>query len=204
MGFVYSAAMSDLQCPARVFVARHGEAEYESEHVLDHGGSLTVRGRAQARTLGERLSEERVARVFASTVSRAVQTAELAAAVLGVEVTVREGLAEFAVGEARGQEYGDGLFEPYFTDWLAGRPEARIPGGESGSEIAARVAAVLDAIADAHRGEAVLVVCHGGAILATLSVLAWRPGRTSAIQNCAVACLERDANGWRLTADLTL
>ena len=47
--------MSDLQCPARVFLARHGEAAYETELLMDHGGTLTARGRAQARELGEKL-----------------------------------------------------------------------------------------------------------------------------------------------------
>ena len=79
--------MSDLQCPARVFLARHGEAAYETALLMDHGGTLTARGRAQARELGERLRAEKIAHVYSSTISRAVQTAELAAAVLGVEVT---------------------------------------------------------------------------------------------------------------------
>ena len=41
--------MSDLQCPARVFVARHGEAAYESALLSDAGGWLTPLGRLQAR-----------------------------------------------------------------------------------------------------------------------------------------------------------
>ena len=84
--------MSDLQCPARIVLARHGEAEYESPLLHDHGGSLTLTGRAQARALGDRLRDERIAHVYTSSLARAVQTGELAAAVLGVEVTVREDL----------------------------------------------------------------------------------------------------------------
>ena len=42
--------MSSLQCPARVLVARHGEAEYETDLCSDDGGSLTAAGsRAGAR-----------------------------------------------------------------------------------------------------------------------------------------------------------
>ena len=61
--------------------------------------------------------------------------------------------------------------------WVAGDVDARAPGSESAVEIAARVRGVLDDIADQHRGEAVLVVSHGGAIVATLAVLAFTPGR---------------------------
>jgi phosphohistidine phosphatase SixA len=56
--------VSDLHCPARVLLARHGEAEYETPLLMNHGGSLTTAGRAQARELGERLREERIAHVY--------------------------------------------------------------------------------------------------------------------------------------------
>ena len=58
--------MSSLQCPARILVARHGEAEDETELVSDDGGSLTALGRRQALELGELLRGERVARVWCS------------------------------------------------------------------------------------------------------------------------------------------
>ena len=190
--------MSDLQCPARVFLARHGEAAYETELLMDHGGSLTARGRAQARELGEKLRAEKIAHVYSSTISRAVQTAELAAAVLGVAVTVREGLVELALGEAHGEPAGTGIFVSEMRAWVAGDVEARAPGSESAVEIAARVRAVLDDIADQHRGEAVLVVTHGGAIVATQAVLDFRPGRAWDFENCAYVELEGDSAGWRV------
>jgi 2,3-bisphosphoglycerate-dependent phosphoglycerate mutase len=189
--------MSDLQCPARVFFARHGETEYETELLMDHGGSLTKAGRAQARELGEKLRSERIVHVYSSTISRAVQTAELAAAVLGVDVTVREGLVELALGEAYGQPAGTGLFVREMKAWVAGDVEAKMPGSESAVEIAARVRRVLDDLADRHRGEAVLVVSHGGALVATLAVLDFEPGRSWDIANCAFAQLDGDADGWR-------
>ncbi len=189
--------MSDLQCPARVFLARHGEAAYETELLMDHGGSLTARGRAQARELGEKLRAEKIAHVYSSTISRAVQTAELAAAVLGVSVTVREGLVELALGEAYGRPAGTGTFVPELQAWVAGNVEAKTPGSESAVEIAARVRPVLDDIADQHRGESVLVVSHGGAIVATQAVLAFEPGRSWDLPNCSYVGLEGDADGWR-------
>jgi probable phosphoglycerate mutase len=32
--------MADLQCAARILVARHGEAAYESDLLHDHGGAI--------------------------------------------------------------------------------------------------------------------------------------------------------------------
>jgi 2,3-bisphosphoglycerate-dependent phosphoglycerate mutase len=57
---------------------------------------------------------------------------------------------------------------------------------------------VLDAIADAHRGEAVLVVAHGGVVVATQAVLAYQPGRPWDFPNCSYVGLEGDASGWRV------
>ncbi len=82
----------------------------------------------------------------------------------------------------------------------AGWPETSRPrrrAARARCEIAARVRAVLDDLADQHRGEAVLVVSHGGAIVATQAVLAFGPGRTWDLQNCAYVELEGDADGWR-------
>src|SRR5215210_1445857 len=99
--------------------------------LMDHGGSLTTAGRAQAGDLAERLRPARIAHVYSSTSSRAVQTAELAAAVLGVEVTVREDLVELALGEALGLEAGGGYFDEAMNAWLAGDVDAKAPGSES-------------------------------------------------------------------------
>ena len=189
--------MSDLQCPARVFLARHGEAAYETELLMDHGGTPDgERTGAGARAGGE-AAGEKIAHVYSSTISRAVQTAELAAAVLGVAVTVREGLVELALGEALGRAGRDRHLRPRDAGLGGGRRRGRAPGSESAVEIAARVRPVLDDIADQHRGEAVLVVSHGGAIVATQAVLAFAPGRTWDLPNCAYVELEGDADGWR-------
>jgi broad specificity phosphatase PhoE len=192
--------MTDLQCPARVFLARHGQTEYESLTMVNQGGSLTALGRAQARELGEKLRSERVAHVYSSSISRAVQTAELAAAVLGVEVTVREGLGEFAVGDAYGKPAGEGIFVEEMRRWVAGDVDATYPGSESAVAVVTRVRPVLDAIADQHRGEAVLVVSHGGVIVASQAVLDFQPGRPWDFPNGAYVELEGDASGWRVVS----
>jgi 2,3-bisphosphoglycerate-dependent phosphoglycerate mutase len=192
--------MSDLQCAARIILARHGEAEYEDEYLADRGGSLSALGRSQARELGQRLAGERVAGVVSSSLSRAVQTAELVAAELGADVVVREGLHEFLVGDHAGALAEAFPFDPVFEQWVAGDLEARIPGGESGVEVAQRVIAVLEDLVDTFRGETVLVVSHGGAIFTALQVLAPDPDRPIDLPHCATYLLEGDSDGWRVTA----
>lgn len=192
--------MSDLQCAARVFVARHGEAVYESELLSDAGGWLSPLGREQARALAERVALERISRVWTSDMARAVQTGEIVAAALGVDVVVRKGLREFGVGDAAGTTGDPDPFAETFAAWLDGDLAARIPGGESGEDVVERYTAVLDEIADAHRGESVLVVSHGGVMCMALSAvarnLALSHSRDLPMPNCGVVALEGDADGW--------
>lgn len=194
--------MSDLHCPARIIVARHGETEYERPEMGVAGGSLTALGRTQARDLGERVLGEKVAGVICSELSRAVQTAEIAAAVLGLPVTVREGLQEFAVGDYLGRMFDPVFFGSVLGSWLKGDLEPGVPGGETGRQVVERVMPVLDEVADQFRGETVLVVTHGGVILTLFGLLA--PGSPSApahdqdVPHAASYVFERDADGWRV------
>ncbi|NHN54720.1 histidine phosphatase family protein [Calidifontibacter sp. DB0510] len=194
--------MSDLQCPATIILARHGEAVYETDRWYDDGGTLTVLGRSQARALGERYAGRRVAHTYASTMARAVQTAELAAAVLGVAVTTRNALQEFTVGDFEGADRTTDPFAPIYAQWLAGDLQARVPGGESGLEVVTRLRTVLGDIADLHRGETVLVVSHGGILRLGIPAMARiAPGVVAAqLGNTATAVVDLDADGAVCTA----
>lgn len=192
--------MTALHCPATVLLARHGEAAYEATTWSDEGGSLTRAGRAQAAALADRLHGRRVAHVYCSTMARAVQTAELAAAKLGVAVTTRVGLQEFGVGGLAGVERDTDPFAVTFAQWLEGDLTVQVDRGESGEQVVARARAVLDDIADTHPGETVLVVAHGGVLtLAVHNLLMFEPGvKPRPFTNCAFAETELRGDGWRL------
>lgn len=193
--------MSDLHCPARVFVARHGEAEYAVAGVLtDDDGWLTERGERQAAQLAAELRDERLAAVYTSPLARAVRTGQIVAETLALPVRSLPGLREFRIGDLAGQP--PEAADAFMSTWLRGDPDALIPGGESGTVLFDRVRAALDEIADAHRGEAVLVVTHGGAMSYCLPRLAANGGPLRAapppLANCAVVAMEQDGDGWRL------
>ncbi|MEI2731518.1 MAG: histidine phosphatase family protein [Dermatophilaceae bacterium] len=197
--------MSDLQCPARVFVARHGQATYAVDDVVtDAGGTLTDLGRHQAADLAERLVPERIAVVYPSRLDRAVQTGAIVATRLGTPIEVLDGVHEFAAGSLEGHHWDEALRRGCYDAWLAGELDERWPGGESGREIVDRMRLALDAVADRHRGEAVLVVSHGGVMSLSLPLLAMdaagpRIARPP-LPNTAVVALSRDGDGWRLAA----
>ena len=192
-----------MHCPARIIVARHAEPAYERPEMGVAGGSLTHVGREEARALGERLRSERVAGVVSSELSRAVQTAEIAASVLGLPVQVRERLQEFALGDYLGRDYDAAVFHQVLGSWLKGDLEVGIPGGETGRQVVDRVLPVLDEMADQFRGETLLVVTHGGVILALFGLLApgspHAPAHEDDVPHAATYVFECDADGWRST-----
>ncbi len=185
----------------RVLVARHAAAEYESDLLSDEGGSLTVAGRAAALAFGDELEGEGIVHVCTSPLARAVQTAELAAAALVCGVTVREGLRELGVGAHAGAPPDPDPLGPTFEAWLAGDLDARVEGGESGTELAARVVAVLEEVAQRNAGDTVLVFSHGAAMGVGLPAIADNlphdVARTHQLPNLGVVELAADESGWR-------
>jgi 2,3-bisphosphoglycerate-dependent phosphoglycerate mutase len=195
--------VSDLQCPARVLVARHGEAMYADPSVLsDEGGWLTDLGKEQAGDLGERLRDERVAAVYTSRLSRAQETGEIVGDRLGLSPSTVDGVQEFAVGSLAGKPAAAPESREVFLTWIRGDLDRRWPGAETGKEVVARFVEAVDALADRHRGETVVLVSHGGvmtlAIPNTATNTPQELTRRADIPNCGVAELEVDADGWRL------
>jgi broad specificity phosphatase PhoE len=151
-------------------LVRHGESAGNLTRSLQgREDPLTDRGRRQAREVAAMLAERGDVRaLYASPLARAFESAQIVGEAVGLAPIPREGLAEINVGEAAGMP---------FDDWVARDPEQAQrfreegidfiwPGGESGRELATRVAAEADAIISAHRLEAgaVVVVSHGGAL----------------------------------------
>lgn len=193
--------MSDLHCAATVVVARHGEAEYETELLSDAGGSLTRRGREQARALADSLAQRNVAMIYTSSMARAVQTAEIVAARLGCHVLVRDELVELSVGNLAGQPDSPDAFEPVFARWRDGDLTAAVDGAENGEQSVQRVSGALEEVADLHRGETALVIAHSGVMSLVLPMLATNLPAAFAFErplgNTALVELAADADGWR-------
>jgi probable phosphoglycerate mutase len=194
--------VSDLHCPATLVVARHAEAGFVEDRFSDEGGSLTSVGRSQASALADSLAGRRIAAVYCSDVSRAVQTAEIVAARLGVAVTARKSLREVSVGALEGQEFDADQVGALSDRWCDGSLDACVEGGETGEEVVERHRAQLEEIADQHRGETVLVIGHQTALGIAIPTLAgnvtpvW--AREHQLENTESVELECDADGWVL------
>ena len=81
--------------------------------------------------------------------------------------------------------------------------EEQPPGGESFAAVRGRVAAVLDRLAEAHAGEDIVVVAHGGSIRAALAHVLDLSGYQAlafSIRNLGLTRLERHGADWRVAA----
>lgn len=192
--------MTELFCPATLLVTVAGEAEFEAGSSPDIGGCLTVTGRAQAVALGRSLIARKVALIYTSPMARAVQTAEIAAAVLGCGVRVRSGLAELSDGSLAGAPADTPALREVRRRWQRGDLRVGAPGGDTGLAVVQRTSTVLEQVADEHRGETVLLVGHEGSLglamprLATnLATDPWFPGRR--LESTEIVELSADAAG---------
>ncbi len=167
----YGADMSDLQCPVRALVTRPAEPTLPAPGGHWDSSELTDLGRRQAAALAETLAEQRVAAVYTSILTRAVQTGALIAETLRVGAAAVNGLQPF-------------------------RPDA-----EREPDVVSRCHEAIGALADLHRGETIVVVSHGSVMSLALPWLAEGTAnhiRYSRPPRCVPAELTVDGDGWRL------
>lgn len=159
----------------RVLLVRHGATQLTAEDRFagEVGVDLSDEGRDQASKLAERLASEPIQAVYASPLSRTLETAQILAAPHGLPVVDRDGLREISHGRWEGltrreveQRYAE-EYAAWQTDPFTFAPA----GGESGVSVLARSLPVLREIVVAHREQTVLVVSHKATIRLLLSSL---------------------------------
>ena len=163
----------------RILLARHGETEWNRVGRWQGQADppLNETGRQQARVLAVQLGGDGIAAVYSSDLRRARETAAIVAERLGLPVTEERALREIDVGSWSGltrDEVRD-RYPEGFARWLAGEIGH---DGETREQLADRVVAAVERIANAHSDEHVLVVTHGGAIRALRRHAAGDPGES--------------------------
>ena len=163
----------------RIVLVRHGESLAQQRRIVGgHSGcrGLSDRGRAQVEALRDRLADSGelagATALYSSVMARAAETADILAPALdGLAVRRDCDFCESHPGEGAGldiEEYNRRW--PFPASWT---PDSRRdPGGESFREMSERVGRALDTLIERHRGETVVVACHGGVVVH--SRLRWR------------------------------
>lgn len=164
-----------MPTPARLWLVRHGQTDWNIQgRIQGHTPTdLNDHGRAQARHLAEYFRSRPYAAVYTSDLPRARSTAQIIAGALGLLAKPTAELRERKLGEyegktseeirilrARAAHGAPGSGD--LADWTG------VPGVESDDEVWARTLAILDEISQAHPGQNVLVVTHGGVLARVL------------------------------------
>ncbi len=192
--------------PRRLLLARHGTTDWNARHVWQGHRDIPLNdlGRAQARTLAERLAAEQIDALWTSDLSRATETAEIVGARIGLDPCVTAGLREIDVGAWEGLSFADvERTEPETVAALARGED--LPRGGTGERIAEfqnRVVAALDEAAATAPNGTLLLVVHGGLIKALVAYLLEIPtrniGRLTAGQNASLSEIRFSAAGPQL------
>jgi probable phosphoglycerate mutase len=107
--------------------------------------------------------------LYASAYPRAIETAEILAPVLGLDVKVEPGFGEHDPGpECDGLTFEEFVRRHGRPDWESDPHAVTFPGGETVATFQHRVGAALRATVDQHTGSTVVVACHGGVIDAVI------------------------------------
>jgi broad specificity phosphatase PhoE len=153
---------------------RHGESEWNREGVIQgfQDCDLSDLGREQGERLRERLDKEQFDRAFASSATRAVQTAEIAVGHRMAVETVAD-LREINLGDWEGQKAADlkRRLPRETTMWFHEPSKVRIPGAETLKAFRTRVARAIEKIRADNPDAGVLVFVHGGVICTYLTSL---------------------------------
>ncbi|MBN1285715.1 MAG: histidine phosphatase family protein [Anaerolineae bacterium] len=161
-----------------VYLVRHGETD---GNVLRRWAGqnldpLNPAGRQQAQRAAARLAHENIDVLYSSDSVRTMQTAQVVAAVTGLEIRPDARLRELDIGVWQGHTTheietldGENLAR-FWADPFHNPP----PGGETFYDQINRVEAAFNEITAAHLGARIAIVTHGGSIVSLLSILKGR------------------------------
>ena len=149
----------------RIILVRHGQTEWNRVERFRGRADVPLNesGLAQAEATGKRVASEwQPVAVYTSPLSRSVKTAESIAKHYDLKVKIHPGLADIDYGEWQGlspEEAGQRWPEE-IDAWYNHPHLARIPGGETLSDLRARLMQTVNELATRHTGETIVLVGH--------------------------------------------
>jgi broad specificity phosphatase PhoE len=149
--------------PTVTALLRHGQTpmSVQKRYAGRTDAPLTEVGVQQAAAAAKRLASAGLGVIVASPLLRTVQTAQAVAAVTGAAVVTDDGFRETDFGAWEGLTFAEvrERWPAEISAWLAD-PEVAPPGGESFTDVSARVTAALGRVLAARAGQTVLIVSH--------------------------------------------
>jgi len=142
---------------------RHGQTpmSVQKRYAGRSDAPLTGVGVQQAAAAAKRLASADLGVIVTSPLVRAVQTAQEVATVTGAAVVTDDGFRETDFGAWEGLTFAEvrERWPAELATWLAD-PEVAPPGGESFTDVSARITAALHRVLADRAGQTVLIVSH--------------------------------------------
>jgi len=190
----------------RILLIRHGQSEGNAERRF--GGHtatpLSALGHRQAEATARALSLEPITAIYASDLTRAVETAAPLARLLNLEITETDAFRERSVGQLEGLTFEEAAqkFPEEYAALLRRDFEHVLLGGESYRQLLDRAAAALDRAIAENAGGTVAVFSHTGTIgilvlhlMGALDAPHLRPVWVETV-NCGIARLQLRADNF--------
>jgi probable phosphoglycerate mutase len=162
--------------PTLVLLVRHGQTPTTGKVLPGRapGLHLADKGVQQAEAVAARIAalqgpKRRVAAVYSSPLERTQETASPIAKALGLRVRRAKGLLECDFGDWTGAELKKLSKLPEWRTVQRNPSGFRFPGGESFTEMQARIGEALAGIRADHPGETVVAVSHADPIKAAVA-----------------------------------
>lgn len=170
-----------------IYVIRHGETDWNKNHRFQGQTDIKLNdtGRGQAIRLRPLMSQLQVESVYSSTLSRAIETAELATQELKLTIQKDDRLCEANIGEAEGvtlDELTQRFGEESLIKWRSYDErllDFSFPNGETKREVMYRARQVFLEIVQNSNRSSIAVFTHGMLMRAMTYIfgdgMAWDP-----------------------------
>lgn len=174
---------------------RHGQTDWNIDMRLQGISDIPLNdfGREQARQAAAVLRNYEWSKILSSPLSRARETADIVASVIGYEeVEILDALIERSFGIAEGMTY---------EDWKSNyQPGTNADGAETLEELDRRALILLERLANEQTDLRVLTVSHGALIrrIIHLVSLGELPREGERFGNASMTLIEHDGAGWKI------
>jgi alpha-ribazole phosphatase/probable phosphoglycerate mutase len=160
----------------KIYLIRHGQTDWNIEGRIQ--GTLDIplneTGRRQAELLAKGMDSRPVSRIFSSTLTRAMETAERISSRQEVEICPMTQLIEAEFGKWEGMTW-DEIMETYpkeYRLWTLNPDEVSPPGGETQDQVISRcIWAVREILRITGGREDIAIVSHGCTIAYLISFM---------------------------------
>lgn len=147
-----------------VIFVRHGQSESNLNRIFtgQNNTLLTELGHEQAKRTALFLKDYPISQIYASDLTRAMQTAAPTAELHGLTVQPNPRLREIFAGDWEGLSY-EALKETYkesYNRWITDIGRAAPENGERVSELYARVTEEVARLVEKHHGETIAIFSH--------------------------------------------